>query len=117
MYHAGLKAQYEIDADAPPAAPVAGDCPYAEAVRPVLTGTVLETAQLRCNQDPHDSAFARSIALAHRVEAACRMAYDAQEDGWSAAAFHACVDNQGPAAVLAFTYSGNRMGGYNPIGW
>ena len=71
---------------------MAGDCADAAAVRPVLSGTVLESAQLR-------------------------LAYDAQQDGWSAAVFHARVDEQGPAVVLATTEGGTRVGGYNPIGW
>ena len=37
---------------------------------------------------------------------ALRCAYDANVDGWSASAFHAGVDKQGPGIVLARTAGG-----------
>lgn len=47
----------------------------------------------------------------------CRLAYSADEHGWSAAAFHGQVDTYGAAVVLARTAGGAVFGGYNPRGW
>mmetsp|Transcript_27733 Transcript_27733/g.111063 ORF Transcript_27733/g.111063 Transcript_27733/m.111063 type:complete len:172 (-) Transcript_27733:502-1017(-) len=46
-----------------------------------------------------------------------RCAYDAARDGWTAEAFHAAVDRQGPGILLATSTEGQRFGGYNPKGW
>ena len=48
---------------------------------------------------------------------ACRMAYSADEHGWSAGAFHAQVDTFGAAVVLATSAGGAVFGAYNPRGW
>ena len=48
---------------------------------------------------------------------ACRMAYSANEHGWSAGAFHAQVDTFGAAVVLGSTAGGAVFGAYNPRGW
>ena len=45
------------------------------------------------------------------------MAYDASADGWNAAAFHAKVDNKGPAMLIARTKHGGYFGAFNPVGW
>jgi len=74
------------------AAPVAGDTPEAARLRPLLAGTQLEEVPLR-------------------------LAFDAERDGWSAAAFHAGVDTFGAALVVAETRGGALVGGYNPRGW
>ena len=74
------------------AAPVETDSGDMEGVRPLLAQTELESRALRC-------------------------AYDANVDGWSASAFHAGVDKQGPGIVLARTAGGAVCGGYNPKGW
>ena len=47
----------------------------------------------------------------------CRLAYSADEHGWSAGAFHAQVDTFGAALVLGTTAGGAVFGGYNPRGW
>ena len=48
---------------------------------------------------------------------ACRMAYSADEHGWSAGAFHAQVDTFGAAVVLGTSAGGAVFGAYNPRGW
>lgn len=47
----------------------------------------------------------------------CRLAYDANRDGWSSEAFHAAVDTFGAAVVVATTAGGSICGGYNPRGF
>jgi hypothetical protein len=42
--------------------------------------------------------------------------YNANVDGWSASAFHAAVDRQGPAVVFCRSKTGGVFGGYNPKG-
>lgn len=74
----------------PPAEALAS--PDAALVRGALRGTLLDGRRLR-------------------------VAYSANRDGWSAAAFHRAVDGRGPAVVLARTTSGALVGGYNPKGW
>lgn len=74
------------------ASSVQGDNADAALVRPLLAGTQLEF---------------RSIQLS----------YKASKNGWNPAAFHKCVDNRGPAIVLATSSDGLVVGGYNPKGW
>lgn len=63
------------------AEPVAGDAEDVAVLRPLLAQTQLESVPLR-------------------------LAYDADRDGWSAAAFHSRVDTFGAALVLAQTGTG-----------
>lgn len=74
------------------AAPRATDDPVMKLLRPMLAGTQLEEEDLR-------------------------LAYSAEEDGWTPQAFHAAVDGYGPAVVLARTKGGALIGGYNPLGY
>ncbi|PSC73341.1 ATPase AAA [Micractinium conductrix] len=74
------------------AAPLPGDGDDVAALRPLLAQTQLESAPLR-------------------------MAYDADEDGWTPDAFHAAVDSFGAALVVAQTEGGALVGGYNARGW
>lgn len=60
------------------AAPVPGDSEDVAVLRPLLAQTQLESKPLR-------------------------LAYDADRDGWSADAFHLCVDGFGAALVVAQT--------------
>jgi hypothetical protein len=39
------------------------------------------------------------------------------QDGWTAEAFHTCVDGYGPAVVWGRTSGGAVIGGYNPLGY
>mmetsp|Transcript_15126 Transcript_15126/g.19765 ORF Transcript_15126/g.19765 Transcript_15126/m.19765 type:complete len:189 (+) Transcript_15126:128-694(+) len=43
--------------------------------------------------------------------------YKASKDGFSATAFHNCVDNRGSALVIALSSTGAVFGGFNPVGW
>lgn len=43
--------------------------------------------------------------------------YKASVDGWSATAFHRCVDDRGSGLVIARARSGLTLGGFNPGGW
>ena len=45
------------------------------------------------------------------------LAFDADKDGWNAGAFHAKLDNQGPAILIAKTKKGGYFGAFNPLGW
>ena len=69
------------------AAPLPGDGDDVAALRPLLAQTQLESAPLR-------------------------MAYDADEDGWTPDAFHAAVDSFGAALVVAQTGAGGYHGGH-----
>lgn len=60
--------------------------------RPLLKNTNLEYRSLRCT-------------------------YDANQDGWSALAFHNAVDRQGGGLLVCTTRLGLVCGGYNPKGW
>ena len=60
-------------------------------IRPMLANTSLETSPLR-------------------------LAYDADEHGWSAGAFHGKVNTFGAAVVIGETQGGAVVGGYNPSG-
>lgn len=72
--------------------PVASDTAEMARFRPLLKNTNLETRGLR-------------------------LTYDANRDGWDAAAFHRAVDRQGGALVVCTTRMGVTAGGYNPKGW
>lgn len=74
------------------AAPVEGDDEDVALLRPLLAQTQLESAPLR-------------------------LAYDADNDGWSAEAFHSRVDAFGATLILAQTEGGAVVGGYNSRGW
>jgi hypothetical protein len=74
------------------AAPVEGDAPEAAALRPLLKQTQLEFQPLA-------------------------LAYDAEQHGWSADAFHAKLDGLGAAVLILETAGGAVCGGYNPKGW
>jgi hypothetical protein len=43
--------------------------------------------------------------------------YKASRDGWSALDFHNACDGRGSGLVVVLDNSGNKFGGYNPIGW
>ena len=74
------------------AAPVEGDAPEVASLRPLLKQTQLEFQPLA-------------------------LAYDAERDGWSAAAFHEKLDGLGAAVLVLQTAGGAVCGGYNPKGW
>lgn len=74
------------------AEPLEGDSDEVAIFRPLLAGTQLEKVPLR-------------------------LAYDSAEHGWSARAFHQCVDGFGATLVVADTEGGAICGGYNPLGW
>ncbi|KAK9823378.1 hypothetical protein WJX72_002360 [[Myrmecia] bisecta] len=83
--------QYEATTTAK-AAPVTGDSEEVALFRPLLAQTQLERVPLR-------------------------LAYSADQHGWTAAAFHERVDTFGAAVVLARTEGGAICGGYNNRGW
>lgn len=73
------------------AAPVASDDANVKLFRPALAQTNFEFRPLK-------------------------LQFDASADGWSADAFHAAVDRQGPAVVFCRSKTGGVFGGYNPKG-
>lgn len=73
------------------AEPVSADDDEMSLIRPMLAQTSLESTPLR-------------------------LAYDAERDGWTPAAFHAAVNTFGAAVVIAETTGGAILGGYNPSG-
>lgn len=62
-------------------------------------------------------SYTHSTVTRKNKSRALTCVYDANRDGWKAAAFHQKVDKKGPAVVLARTVSGGVIGGYNPTGW
>jgi len=52
-----------------------------------------------------------------RDNADLQCCYKASKDGFSATAFHNCVDNRGSALVIALSSTGAVFGGFNPVGW
>ena len=74
------------------ASPLRGDSTEVAIIRPLLKRTQLE-------------------------ERALRKAYDSEIHGWSAAAFHECVDSFGAGLLVAESKGGAILGGYNPRGW
>uniref|UniRef100_A0A7S2ZQV6 TLDc domain-containing protein n=1 Tax=Rhodosorus marinus TaxID=101924 RepID=A0A7S2ZQV6_9RHOD len=84
--------QYEATLDEF-ADPVASDTEEMALFRPMLARTQLVTRELQ-------------------------LLYDAEEHGWTASAFHECVNKKGAGVVLAVTEGGTVCGGYNPkVGW
>uniref|UniRef100_A0A7S2ZTI4 TLDc domain-containing protein n=1 Tax=Rhodosorus marinus TaxID=101924 RepID=A0A7S2ZTI4_9RHOD len=83
--------QYEATLDEF-ADPVASDTEEMALFRPMLARTQLVTRELQ-------------------------LLYDAEEHGWTASAFHECVNKKGAGVVLAVTEGGTVCGGYNPKGW
>ena len=68
--------------------------------------------------DDEDVALFRPALAQTKFETrSLQLCYDAERDGWSADAFHAKLDRQGPGVVLCHTESGWVGGGYNPKGW
>jgi len=49
--------------------------------------------------------------------AALSLAYDAERDGWTAAAFHRAVDNRGPLLLVASSAGGAHFGAFTPLGF
>lgn len=45
------------------------------------------------------------------------LAYDAERVGWTASAFHRCVDNRGPLLLLAESSGGAQFGAFTPLGF
>eukprot|EP00967_Tisochrysis_lutea_P143091 scaffold265283_cov30-Tisochrysis_lutea.AAC.1 len=74
------------------AEPVEGDGEEEAALRPMLKNTNLEFLQLR-------------------------KVYDSERDGWTAEAWHQCVNYQGPCIVVCETKGGAVCGGYAPKGF
>ncbi|PNW77669.1 hypothetical protein CHLRE_10g446500v5 [Chlamydomonas reinhardtii] len=68
-------------------------------------------------RSPDVSAIRPLLARTQLERRSLKLAFDADLDGWSPAAFHAKVDGQGAAVVLATTAGGAVLGGYNPEGW
>ena len=68
--------------------------------------------------DNVDAALVRPLLAGTQLEfRAIQVSYRASKNGWNPAAFHKCVDNRGPAIVLATSSDGLVVGGYNPKGW
>ena len=61
--------------------------------------------------------FRPALAQTNFEKRGLKLAFDATRDGWSAEAFHAKLDFQGPAVVFCRTTDGSTFGGYNPKGW
>ena len=60
----------------------------------------------------------RSLLAKTQLEKApLRLAYNAEEHGWSVDAFHERVNTFGAGLLVAKTVGGTVCGGYNPRGW
>lgn len=67
--------------------------------------------------DAATAAFRPALAQTNFEKRPLKLSFDAERDGWSAEAFHAALDKQGPAVVFARSRGGGAFGGYNPKGW
>ena len=86
----GRRSEPAAEAPASPSSPE--EDAVTRSLRPLLDGTVLEGEALL-------------------------LAFDANRDGWTAAAFHKMVDNRGPTLLVARSAGGSRFGGFNPLGF
>jgi hypothetical protein len=68
--------------------------------------------------DNADMAKLRPLLKNTNLETrALKLTYDANRNGWNAAAFHKAVDRKGGGLVVCTTSDGLVCGGYNPKGW
>ncbi|KAI7841731.1 hypothetical protein COHA_004597 [Chlorella ohadii] len=116
-----VAAQPQRSTRARPAPPAAA---AARARRPerrqphVTAAAVQQVSAPDAAQEQGEQALLQGVIEgAELAGATLALAYDAQRDGWSADAFHAKVDGQGPALVVALTAGGALIGGYHPLGW
>lgn len=88
-----------------------------EAARELYPAVTDEWADLLPTDEGEVAAIRPLLAQTSLQDKPLRLAYDAQRDGWTAAAFHAAVDTFGAAVVIGQTTRGAVIGGYNPRGW
>lgn len=68
--------------------------------------------------DSREVALFRPLLAKTRLEKkSLRLAYNAEEHGWTPQAFHDRCDGYGAAVVLARSVGGAVLGAYNPQGW
>ncbi|EFN54294.1 hypothetical protein CHLNCDRAFT_135883 [Chlorella variabilis] len=85
----------------------------AKELYPAVTDTFAESL----SGDNEDVAKLRPLLAQTQLESVpLRLAYDADQDGWTPTAFHQRVDGFGAALVVAETVGGAVVGGYNPRG-
>jgi hypothetical protein len=73
---------------------------------------------LPVSTDDKEMALIRPFLKGTNLEMrALKLTYDANRNGWNAAAFHRCVDRLGGGIVVCVSKSGLVCGGYNPKGW
>ncbi len=102
-----MAAQPQRSARSRPAPPAAA---AARARRPerrqphVAAAAVQQASAPDAAQEQGEQALLQGVIEGTELAGATlALAYDAQRDGWSADAFHAKVDGQGPALVVALT--------------
>eukprot|EP00586_Coscinodiscus_wailesii_P020587 CAMPEP_0172508848 /NCGR_PEP_ID=MMETSP1066-20121228/215322_1 /TAXON_ID=671091 /ORGANISM="Coscinodiscus wailesii, Strain CCMP2513" /LENGTH=295 /DNA_ID=CAMNT_0013287039 /DNA_START=67 /DNA_END=954 /DNA_ORIENTATION=+ len=84
----------------------------------VATYELLDQSCCLPGEDDPDAILVRPLLKQTQLEQRpVKVVYDANKNGWSAAAFHNAVDGKGAAVVLAKTKDGAVIGGYNPKGW
>jgi hypothetical protein len=67
--------------------------------------------------DDDEMSLIRPMLVQTSIESVpLRLAYDAEQDGWTPEAFHTAVNTFGAAVVIAQTTGGAVVGGYNPSG-
>jgi hypothetical protein len=87
-----------------------------EAAKEWYAATTDEWADLLPSDEGEIATIRPMLAQTSLEATPLRLAYDADEHGWSAAAFHAQVATYGAAVVIAQTQGDAIIGGYNPSG-
>ena len=103
--------------DGAAAAPAAASADY-RASELDQEATMRQAVPLAADAGDADKQLLRPLLASTWLEARpLALAYDANEHGWDARAFHDRVDGRGPAIVLARSQGGAVVGGFNPKGW
>jgi len=88
-----------------------------ESMQELYPATTTEFAGAVEGDSPEVALFRPLLAKTRLEKKGLRLAYDAEEHGWSPAAFHDRCDGYGAAVVLARSNGGAVLGGFNPQGW
>jgi hypothetical protein len=87
-----------------------------EAAKELYPATVTEWASLLASDSGEIETIRPLLAQTSIERQQLRLAFDADQDGWNADAFHDKVNMYGAAVVIAQTEGGAVLGGYNPQG-
>lgn len=88
-----------------------------EALLEQYPATLTEFAEPVSGDDDIMASFRPLLAQTRLQKLPLRLAYSAEEHGWSSSAFHDHVNTYGAAVIIAQTAFGAVCGGYNPRGW